>query len=881
MRNSFLLLFGPLILRALVRQKVRTAVAILGMALGVATMLAVRMANTSVTASFRSAVESLSGDVSLSILGSAGAFDERLAAELGWLTDFGTVSPVLETVVLLPDPSRENHHPGIGQLPGELVRVLGVDVLRDSSIRRYRLLRTSRAARDPTVQELLALLNKPDSVILTERLARRRGLRVGDPVTLVFGSARQRLRVRGLLLDEGPARALDGHFALMDIAAMQWAADRLGTLDRIDIELPQGRDPDAALQAIAARLPAGLRVERPDARYGRTETMIAAFHFNLNALSAIALVVGLFLIYNTISISVAARREEIGMLQALGAGRRFVLALFLGEAVLIAGAGTIPGLFLGQWLAQSAVEATAGTVETFYIAEVAQQSARATALELDDVFLALGLAVPLALVAAIVPAREAARIEPVEVIRGSEQLARSARPPTGQLVAAVGLGALGGLLTRLPPVAGRPVFGFLAELAFMLAGAMLVPQMLWLACALVRRLAADRLPAWREETRLAAANLQGAIPRVSISVAALAVSLAMMVAISVMVGSFRQTVVVWLDATLNADVFVRPMMLTSSVSEVHLDGEVARRVQRDPDVLAVTGYRTWQIAYADRAVRLSVTRLADALRYQRVAFKEPLASPDAWRGDAAVVSESFSLLFGKHVGDEFPLPTPHGRRTFRVAGVYYDYASNQGTVLLDEGVFRRYFAGGKAPEPSALSVYLKKGADPETVRQRLLAALRPDYDVFVETNRTVRREAMRIFDSTFTITDALQVIAIAIAGMGVIATLITLIYERQREIALLSLVGATQRQVRRMVLVEAVLLGAVSQAVGILVGLLLATVLIQVINVQSFGWTIQFHLPVAFLIQTTLGILAATALSGLVPAWRAARIEAMRAVRET
>lgn len=877
-------LFRRFILRNLAAEKTRTAVAVLGIALGVAVMIAIRMANRSVTHSFRTAVESVAGEASLQVTGVAGEFDELLLRDLGWLREFGSVSPVVETYVMhvkeSPDPPAGS--PGFNR--GELLHLLGVDILQDLPVRQYRLLRTSREDRDPTAMEFLELLVDSEAIVLTEKFARRHGLEVGDRIGLAFGSTRKELTIRGLLLDQGPARALDGNFAVMDIAAAQWACDRLGLLDRVDVKLKPDLDPDEAMRRIAARLPAELTVRSPNDRYGRMETMISAFQFNLTALSAIALVVGLFLIYNTIAISVAARREEIGMLQAVGSGRWMVLALFLGEALLIGSVGTVLGLALGRWFASWTVVATAQTVETFYIAEAAEISARKLSLGWEEIGIAVGLGLPLSLIAAAVPALQAAAVSPIEVIRGAGEMLRSFRPPRKHLAIAAGLAAAGWAVTRLDPVAGRPVFGFVAELLFMLAGAMLVPATLWIVCLALKRFISGWLPRLKVESQLAGSNLLGAIPQVSISVAALGVSLAMMVAISVMVGSFRDTVVYWLDTTLRADLWVKPTMLDSSVAEARMAPDAVAAIRSDRDVAAIGWFTARQVPYGDRFIRLSTTELDQILEHGRLLFKSPadgtVAARRAIGSDGVLVSESLSLYFKKGPGDKILLPTARSEHAFTVAAVYYDYASNQGTVLMDASTYVRHFTRDPSAAPSSMAIHLRDGADAEEVRRRLVHEVGDRQELYFVTNDDVRREAMRVFDSTFTITYALQLIAILVAGLGVGSTLITLIHRRKREIALLSLLGATVRQVRRMIVIEAVLIAAVSQLIGIAVGIVLAAVLVYVINVQSFGWTIQFHLPLAFLLQSTLLILAATALCGLYPAVRAARVDALQTVRE-
>jgi putative ABC transport system permease protein len=262
-------------------------------------------------------------------------------------------------------------------------------------------------------------------------------------------------------------------------------------------------------------------------------------------------------------------------------------------------------------------------------------------------------------------------------------------------------------------------------------------------------------------------------------------------------------------------------------------------------------------------------------------FKSPADARDQIREaigrDLVTVNESFSLRFKKRVGDVIELPTATGAHEFKIVAIYYDYSSSRGWVVMDERTYALYFPHAR---PTSMSIYLQAGADASEVSDRLSRAVSGSSQILFATNGVLRREVMRIFDSTFAITYALEVIAIAIAALGVISTLITLILERRGEIAVLGFLGATRAQIRRMVVIEALLIGGVSQVIGVAIGLMLSMVLIYVINVQSFGWTIQFHFPLGFLIQSTLLILAVTAVAGLYPAARAARVEGVRFARE-
>jgi len=867
-------LFRQFIVRSLVREKLRTSLIVLGISLGVGVMVAVRLANSSALASFRAATESIAGETALEITGVTGRFNELTLRNLQWLDAYGHMSPVIDGYAMTESLRQDS-------TPGEFLHILGVDILRDRSLRRYQLLRLSEDERETTTREFLLLLVDPQAIVLTEKFARRFNLQIGSSLPLLIGDRQLIFTVRGLLRDEGPARALDGNFALLDLAAAQTAFNRLGFLDRLDIKVRPGIAPGQAEAAIAQRLPVGLTVAQPTQRYGQMEKMIAAFHFNLNALASIALLVGLFLIYNTVSISVITRREEIGMLRAVGGGRLLILALFLGEALLLASCGAVLGLGIGQMLANTAIQATSSTVETFYFAAAITHAATPRVLGTAEVLLAFAVALPLALLAAAVPAREATHIQPMEAIRGTEQMSRNARPSRRYVGCALALLLLCYGLSFLEPVGGLPVWGYLAALALIFAGALLVPGALWLACRSNLKVFSRISTLFAVERRLACANLEGALSRIAISVAALAVSLAMMVAISIMISSFRTTVEYWIGETLQADIYVRPFTKTSSTSEGEIAAEVVEQITQNPQVVAVDAFAAQTVRYQENLITLASGDFDVVLTHGRLVFKAPddaaVQVRRAIGQDAVTVSESFALRFKKNPGDRVELPTSLGPRPFTIAAVFYDYSNNRGVVVMDHSTYARYFP---LTQPSSLSVYVRPGTDATAVRDRLSQTLSSRFRLVFSTNETLRSEAMRIFDSTFTITQALEIIAIIVAALGVISTLITLILERQREFALLSILGATRNQIRRMVVIEALLIGSTSQVIGLAIGVLLSVVLIYVINVQSFGWTIQFHIPVRFLLQSTALILLATAIAGLYPATRAAGIDAVRFVRE-
>ena len=849
-------LFRQFIVRALLRDRPRTVVTVVGLTLGVAVVVAIRLANASSIRGFETALDVVAGKTSLEIVGAGVGVPETQLRDLGWLRDYGRVSPVIDRIARVRAPDGTEYP----------VRVLGVDVLRDRPFREYRLLRFARDGRDPRPQELLALLLDPTSVVLTQRFAGRHAIGLDTPVQLIIGDRVHGAVVRGLLLDEGPARVVDGQLALMDIATAQLLFDRLGWLDRVEIQLFDAETIDDAEGAIATRLPDGLRVQRPAQRGRQVERMLAAFHFNLTALSYIALVVGLFLVYNTVAVSVITRRREIGTLRALGATRRLVRRLFLGEAALLAMVGAGLGLPAGWLLAQAAVRLTSTTVNALYITS----AATVPALSAGDLLLACAVAIPLALAGAAIPSAEAAGVTPIAAVRDVDRFVRDRGVPCRSAALAMLLFGAGWWLSTREAVGGLPVFGLGAALMVVFGAAALVPALL----ELLRRV---RLP-WRWfglEGLLAHANLSASVSRLAVSVAALVVSLAMLAAIAIMVGSFRDTVGYWVGQTLQGDLFVATADRAPLGPAVTISAATERRLAAHPAVAALDRFNHVDLSYGpDRdLVILGAGDFEVRLEHGGLLLKTPTDGRVAMRravgADAGAVAESFAIKHDVAVADRIELDTPRGARPFQVVAVYYDYSSDRGLVVMDRTTFARHYG---AHRPTGLTLYLAPDADPEAVREELLAGAGPDHRLFIRTNAALRAEVLRIFDATFAITYALEAIAIFVAIIGVAATLVTLTLERRRELAMLRQLGAGRGQIRRMVVIEAAMLGMLSQGVGLPVGVMLSLILIYVVNVQSFGWTIQFHLPLGFLAQSTLLIAVTTALAGLYPARIATRL---------
>ncbi|MBI4442872.1 MAG: ABC transporter permease [Acidobacteria bacterium] len=839
--------------------RLRTLLSLVAIGLGVGVVLAIELANQSAIHSFQSSLLEISGRTNLSILGPHG-IDEMWLPQLRQLADPDVqLSPLIESTAVIASTQ-------------EVLRVLGMDIVQDRPFRDTALRETPVSPR-----QFLLLLVDPRSVVVGENLARRYQLEPGSRIALLVNDRQEEFTVRGILALQGPGQALAGNLVIMDIAAAQLAFARLGRVDRVDLIVPEEKL--AAYEAsLPSQLPAGLRVERPEARAAQTETMLRAFRWNLTALGYISLVVGAFLIYNTIAISVVRRRAEIGALRALGATRAQVLRLFLGEALLLGAMGGLLGIALGRVLAGLALRFISATVNALYLAAPPAP----VQLDLSMAFLAVAIGSVTALVSALLPAMEATGVLPAEALHHGAHEHRHGLALRRYAAVGAGLLALAGGAAYLPSlvsvasVAGLPLFGYLAALLVVVGCSFLMPLLVVQFARLLDRPVQTLAGI---EGRLAARGLAGSPARIAVLTMALATAVAMMASVAIMVGSFRHTVQVWASQTLRADLFLRPAAQRAGASDARIAPEIVQIVRATEGVEAVDAFRGLDILYDGKPAVLGAGDWPVLARYGNLLFLDGRSAAEVLAGNSsrrAIVSEPFAIHHKVGSGQTVQLDTPSGKASFEVAGIYYDYTNDRGTILLDRKAYRELFHDDTA---SALAVYLRPDAADELVRAELGGRLaRQGYQLLIVPNAALQQVVLRVFDRTFAITYALEVVAILVAALGIGNALLALTLERRRELGILRILGCTRSQVRKLILTEATLVGVLGNLVGWAMGLLLSLILIFVINKQSFGWTIQFVYPWGFLAGAGLAIWLVTIVAGLYPARVAARLVPAEAV---
>ena len=860
-------------LRHLGRHPWQVGLAVLGIALGVAVAVSIDLANESARRAFSLATEAVTGRATHQIVaGPSGLPDDFyrvLKVELG----ARPAAPILSGDVAAADR------------PGRTFTVLGVDPFAEEPFRPY-LGEAGRSSapgasagerRDPPPRDRLstvaALVTRPGAVLVARPTARELGLAVGDRLAIRVAGARRELVVVGLLEpgDPASARALDG-LLVTDIASAQEIFGAAGRIGRIDLIVSDDAAGRARLERIARRLPPGAELVTAGARAGTTAQMIRAFQWNLTALSLLALVVGMFLIYQTMTFSVVQRRPLIGTLRALGVTRGEIFALVMSEAALIGVVGTAAGLALGFTLARGLLGLVTRTINDLYFVLSVRD------VTLDPLVLAKGvlLGVGATLAAALAPALEATGAPPrVVMSRGALETSARRMVPRATGIGA-GLVAGGALILALP--AGI-VGGFAGLFVLMIGSALVAPAA---ALGLLRLLNPPIAAGFGTVGRLAARGIVAAFSRTSVAIAALMIAVSAAIGVGIMIASFREAVVSWLEGTLRADVYVSAPSLVGNRPDATLDPALVARLAATPGVARAGTSRSVLVpgpGGPSRVVALDV----DPARPPRWRFRE--GSADAvWSrgregaiGDAVIVSEPYANRRGARVGDAVRLRSDRGDHDFRVGGVFYDYGSSAGVVVMGRRTYDRFWDDRRV---SGLAIEAAPGADLGALVADLRARAAGGQEIVVRSNRALREASLEIFDRTFAITGVLRTLTVAVAFIGMLAALMALQLERAREIAVLRTLGLTPRQVWRLVTVETGLMGLLAGVLAVPGGLLLAGILVFVINRRSFGWTMPIDPSPAILLQgVALSVLAAV-LAGLYPAWRMARALPADALRD-
>jgi putative ABC transport system permease protein len=829
-------LWRILLLAQLREQPTRFLVTVLALALGVALGSSVYLVNASALNEFGLATKRLVGEADMVIRGPREGFAEQLFVDLASNTSVSALSPVLELEVAL---SGRN----------DTLKVLGLDPFQAAAL---------QPALIADIGDGVFKLFDPDAIYLSSAAAQALKVHRGDPLPVTVGSSAKTLRVLGIL----PESAYPQPLGLMDIASAQWTFNAVGRLNRIDLRLKPGTDVEALRADLGKDLPPGVLAIAPQVERDRAVTVTRAYRVNLNMLALVALFTGAFLVFSTQSLSVLRRRRSLALLRALGVTQSQLRRALLGEGLVLGVVGSLIGVILGMLIAAAILK--------FLTADLGNGQLRAAGASLRAApwqllaFLAIGILV--AGVGAWVPARNAARQPPARALKGGDGDYRTvARVSWG---AGIALLVVGAGLAWLPPIRGLPIFGYAAIAALLLGAVLLVPAVTLKGLGLAPR-------THRIVLDTAVAQLRENVGLSALSLASIIVSFSLMVAMAIMIHSFRVSFDHWLGKLLPADLQLREPFGNDTAFWSSAD---QANLAATPGVSRVEFRRTRQLLLDPQ--RAPVTLIARGATDAQTGAELPLVqsapalhaqNPSAW------ISEALQDLYAYKTGDAIVLPLAGRMQAFTVAGVWRDYARLSGSIVISRQAYREATGDTGANESS---VWLEPGVAAASTEKLLRSRLNNGDAVEITTTTALHERSLQIFDRAFAVTYALEAIAVIIGLTGVSFAASSTALARRAEFGMLRHIGMLRRQIVVMLADEGILTSTFGVIYGLALGVALSVVLVYVINRQSFNWSIDLNVPARLLALLSLVLIGAAAVTAVISGRAALSQDAVRAVRE-
>jgi putative ABC transport system permease protein len=817
-----------------------------GIVLGVALLVGMYTANQSVLDAFNQTVNRIAGKTQLQVSAGDTGFPEEVLERVQSAPEVRAAAPVIEQVV-------DTGMRGQGKL-----LILAVDMTGDRSLRDYDL----EGGDEDIIDDPLVFLAQPDSLILTREFAARNGLSSGSKLPMQTMDGAKQFTVRGILRSGGMTSAFGGNLAIMDIYAAQKVFGMGRRFDRIDIGLKEGVTLEQAQASLRKLLGPAFQVEPPSGRGQHFESLMGVYTMAMNISSLFALFIGMFIIYNSFAIAVTQRRSEIGILRALGATRGQIRALFLGESALAGLAGSAVGIGLGLLIAQGLAANAVTSLEP--VVGVALAAGRVV-VQPWLLLTALAVGIATSMIAALIPARNAARVDPVKALQKGRYQVLSAgenRRRRISAAAAIVIAAVCLLFGSVPPVFYT---GYILSVVAVL---LLTPSLALYLAEVLRRPLKWLRPV---EGALAADSLIQAPRRTSATVAALMLSLAMVVALAGLARASYASITDWLEATLNPDFFVTTSQEFAERT-FHFPGNMLEPLRRIPGIAEAQPVRVVRVDYRGGPIMLvAIDSLAIA---GRTRGRKVIAGDfdgmyrEAAAGRGVVASENLATLHHLKLGDTFDIAAPGGTLRLPVAGIVRDYSNQLGAVFVDLSLYRKLWQDDSI---DVFRVYLAPGARPADVKARILDRFAGQKRLFVLSNQEVRGFVIKVTDQWFGMTYAQLFVAVLVAILGIINTLTVSIADRRRELGVLRAVGGLRKQIRHTIWMEAATIGTIGLILGVGLGALSLYYQLQMVRQSFGGLTLDYTFPYGIVLVLIPVILAVAFGSAIFPAESAVR----------
>jgi len=805
----------------------------MGVACGVAAVVGMTMSAQAALRSFTKAVEFLRGKATHSIQRPVGPMEENLLIKLGKDPAVEWFSPVIDRRLRLGNE--------------EVVHLLGIDPFVDRTIRPEISKVEFLDSKANALETFLSFLIDERAVLVDSDLKAELGI----PANKTVDTAKGLLHVKGSFPNPSGEPLV-----VMDIGHAQKLFNLQGYIDRVDLILSD--EP-----AFVSRWGKGFLIQSARQRSETFSGMLQAFRLNLEALSLLALFVGVFLIYNTAMFTVVSRRRDTGILRSLGANRMEILAAFLSEILILGIIGGALGGLIGFFMTRFLTGLIGSSISNLYFFLRPEPVTWSSWILITGVLLGCSAS----LFGGAFPLLELIRTDPVKAMSGRVTSRESVRKAKNAALAGLFI-LLSSLVLFLLPGAHIYV-GFAGVFGFVVGVSLLTGVILVYLHPLVRKILGTM---GRLAGKVAAGNIRQNLGRTGVAIAAFMISLSMSIGLGGMIGSFRQSLMWWMGTQIRGDLYI------GKILEAEVPEELFEEIRKIEGLGGVHPYRNVQTIYRNTSINVSAVDASVLEKYARFGWLK--GGNENWepvkRGEV-IVSESFSRRFGVKSGETITLEGIQGPTEFKVGAIFYDYTTEHGLVMMDRPIFLKTF-GDRTLNNIGIFIDADNPRRAELlkeVRKRAEARGLP-----VLTGAQLHESILEVFDTTFAITRSMRAIAIVVAFFGIAGALLTLFIERSREFGIYRALGFSTGQVARMTLMEGLGMGIVSFLLSIVVGTTLAILLIKVINIRSFNWTI-FYYPAwqPYLLTGITAILASIGAAAY-PIWRVYRTYPQIQIRE-
>ncbi|MBM4135643.1 MAG: FtsX-like permease family protein [Nitrospira sp.] len=851
---KFLKLIKIVVFRNIREEKFLTTLSIIGVALGIGLFVGIKVASDRAVASFEADIQGINPYANYEIVDISGIdFNEDVYRDVRNLEE--NTFPVLKTFGYIPEIK-------------ETIDITGI-----YTVKFVRFLNLPQNNSPPLSKGGMGGLDKrydfenfyieQNGVIITKKFSDRYSFKNGDTLKTFVYDKEYSLKI----VDVIDTEMIPANTMVMDIGNYQEYFHKVGYLTRIDLATDGKK-----AEEIRKILPAYLTIEEKEEVFKNKKSLVASFRYNLQFVSLISILVGMFLLYNTIFISVVKRRTEIGVLRSLGADRKTVIMLFTIQGMVLGCIGSILGIILGQIVAYFSVFAVEKTISTMY----STISISDYVMTKGETLGALILGLFVSLLASAIPSFESSRISPDESTReGSfeDKYKRYQKVFSSIGVLCIVSGAVWSYVDYRYTPFEFPFLAYVGILLIIIGFTFISPSYLSVILKIIKK-PSEKI--FKATGKITIGDMRGNIYRFSVALMSVAISSALIIAFLTLIFSFRNSLNGWIKSNITADVYIKPLSCKSNYCFYPLSDEIYTIAKSFPEVVSVAKFRTLQLELFDKKVigafaDISVKRIYSDIKYFDTQQAERLKEMED--GKVVGISDYLSIKYGLQRGDPIKLKTPKGEETFTINDIFSSYSTTSGFIYIDRRWLREYWGLDDATQ---ISIYTQKGTDIKQFIHKLKERLSPDYSLEIMNNQELREKVINIFNKSFAITYAIELISIIVSLIGVVNTLLALVFERKREISIIRYLGGSWKQIGHTFTLSASIVGITGIFLGTIMGPLMSIIFIHVVNKISFGWEIHFKIPFLYLSFVTLILFLTTVTAGFIPSKVARKIDPKR-----